>query len=83
MYDGVMHRTQVLLGSEEIASLDEARRQTGASRGELIRRAVRAVYGRADEQSKSSARGRFATLGGGVWSEELVAERRAEAAGEK
>jgi metal-responsive CopG/Arc/MetJ family transcriptional regulator len=78
-----MHRTQVLLGPEEIAVLDEAQRETGASRGELIRRAVRAVYGRHAERPKASARGRFAVLEGGVWSSELIVERRVEAAREQ
>ena len=78
-----MHRTQVLLGQREMAALDEARRRTGASRGELIRRAVLAVYEPAGERPQASlARGRFAGLGDGVWSSELVAERRAEAARE-
>jgi Ribbon-helix-helix protein, copG family len=83
MYSGVVHRTQILLGPLEITALDEARRRTGASRGELIRRAVREVYGNVNEQPTVSARGRFAALGGGVWSSELIAERRAEAAEEK
>jgi metal-responsive CopG/Arc/MetJ family transcriptional regulator len=83
MYGDGMHRTQVLLGPEEIAVLDEAQRQTGASRGELIRRAVRAAYIGRDEQPKPSARGRFAVLEGGVWSSELIAERRVEATREQ
>ena len=74
----------MLLGEREMAALDAARRRTGASRGELIRRAVLTVYDPAGERpGASSARGRFAALGEGVWSAELIAERRDEAARER
>ena len=46
MYNVVMHRTQVDLGAEEERLLTAASAESGASRAELIRRAVRAVYGR-------------------------------------
>jgi Arc/MetJ-type ribon-helix-helix transcriptional regulator len=49
MYSGVMGRTQVYLGTEELTLLERAERESGASRSELIRRAVRATFG---EQSK-------------------------------
>ena len=39
-----MRRTQIMLGEAEMAALDDAGRRTGASRGELIRRAVIQVY---------------------------------------
>lgn len=42
---GVVKRTQVYLGDEELALLDRAARVTGASRSELIRRAVRRTFG--------------------------------------
>lgn len=45
VYNGVMGRTQVYLGDEERALLDRAAQATGASRSELIRRAVRRTYG--------------------------------------
>ena len=45
VYNGVMGRTQVYLGDEELALLDRASRSTGASRSELIRRAVRESFG--------------------------------------
>ena len=84
MYSDVMHRTQVLLGEREMAALEAARRRTGASRGELIRRAVLAAYDPAGDRSQAtSARGRFSALGGGEWSSELIGERRAEAARER
>lgn len=45
-----MSRTQIYLGEDELELLERASRDTGASRSELIRRAVRAVFG---EQGKS------------------------------
>ena len=40
-----MRRTQIYLGDEELALLDQAARATVASRSELIRRAVRHTFG--------------------------------------
>ena len=40
-----MSRTQVYLGEEELALLDQAAQATGASRSALIRRAVRESFG--------------------------------------
>lgn len=45
VYSGVMGRTQVYLGDEELELLDRVGRATGASRSELIRRAVRRTFG--------------------------------------
>lgn len=45
MYIGVMHRTQIYLGDAETALLSRVAASTGASRSELIRRAVSAQYG--------------------------------------
>lgn len=61
-----MGRTQVYLGSEELDLLDRVARATGASRSELIRRAVRGTFGerakgdkiRALDASAGSWRGR-------------------------
>jgi metal-responsive CopG/Arc/MetJ family transcriptional regulator len=39
-----MHRTQVHLDDRHIRALDRAARETGASRSELIRRAIDIVY---------------------------------------
>jgi Arc/MetJ-type ribon-helix-helix transcriptional regulator len=44
-----MGRTQIYLGEDELELLERASRDTGASRSELIRRAVRATFG---EQAK-------------------------------
>ncbi len=43
-----MGRTQVYLGEDELEMLDRAAAETGATRSELIRRAVRRSYGRGD-----------------------------------
>lgn len=45
MYSDVMGRTQIYLGDDEVRLLDRAARTSGASRSELIRRAVQRVYG--------------------------------------
>lgn len=52
MYIGVMGRTQIYLGDEEIALLDRASVVTGASRSELVRRAVRRAYGDRSKQDR-------------------------------
>ena len=44
-----MSRTQVYLGEDELKLLEHASHDTGASRSELIRRAVRVTFG---EQGK-------------------------------
>jgi Arc/MetJ-type ribon-helix-helix transcriptional regulator len=59
-------RTQIYLGDDELDLLDQVSQETGASRSELIRRAVREVFGeptktdrrRALEASAGSWRGR-------------------------
>lgn len=66
MYNGVMARTQIYLGDDELELLDRVSLATGASRSELIRRAVRSTFGekskterlRALESSAGSWRGR-------------------------
>jgi hypothetical protein len=45
MYNGVVGRTQIYLGEEELKLLDQAAQATGASRSALIRRAVRESFG--------------------------------------
>jgi Arc/MetJ-type ribon-helix-helix transcriptional regulator len=64
-----MGRTQVYLGDEELELLERAAQATGASRSELIRRAVRSTFGegtrverlRALEASAGSWKGRRLT----------------------
>ena len=54
MYVG---RTQIYLGDDEIELLERVERTTGASRSELIRRAIRGVYGgAADERAAALLR---------------------------
>lgn len=47
-----MGRTQIYLTDRELELLDEARRRTGASRSELIRRAITTTYGRERRSSE-------------------------------
>jgi Arc/MetJ-type ribon-helix-helix transcriptional regulator len=50
-----MSRTQVYLGEDELKLLDRASRETGASRSELIRRAVRESFGRQGKDARLGA----------------------------
>lgn len=50
-----MGRTQIYLGDEELALLDRASAATGASRSELVRRAVRNLYGDKSKQDRLTA----------------------------
>jgi Arc/MetJ-type ribon-helix-helix transcriptional regulator len=50
-----MHRTQIYLDDEELSALEVAAARTGASRSELIRRAIRDQYGRQPLTSKLEA----------------------------
>jgi len=69
VYSGVMGRTQIYLGDDELELLDRVARTTGASRSELVRRAVRNTFGektkaerlRALEASAGTFRGRRMT----------------------
>lgn len=66
VYSGVVRRTQIYLGDEELELLDRVAHSTGASRSELIRRAVQSTFGdktkaeklRALDASAGSWRGR-------------------------
>jgi len=60
-----MGRTQVYLGDEELALLDHAARATGASRSELIRRAVRRTFGAMSTEDKLRA----LRASAGLWSD--------------
>lgn len=50
-----MGRTQVYLGGDELELLDRVARVTGASRSELIRRAVRSTFGQPTKADKLEA----------------------------
>ena len=50
-----MHRTQIYLDDEEATLLAAASSRTGASRSELIRRAVRAQYGESTPAARLAA----------------------------
>jgi hypothetical protein len=47
-----MSRTQIYLGEDELELLDRASQETGASRSELVRRAVRSTFGRQGKDEK-------------------------------
>jgi len=52
VYSDTMARTQIYLGSEELELLDRVARVTGASRSELVRRAVRSTFGQPTKADK-------------------------------
>lgn len=58
-----MARTQVYLHDNELQLLDRESRATGASRSELIRRAIRSTFGSPSTEDRLSALARSA----GVW----------------
>jgi hypothetical protein len=55
MYIDVMARTQIYLGDDELTLLECAERQTGASRSELIRRAIRSSYAGMSSSERTAA----------------------------
>mgnify|MGYP000722287649 CR=1 FL=1 len=64
-----MTRTQISLDPEDIELLDEAARETGATRAELIRRAVRAYYARPSHRRGTTPEERVARARSafGIW----------------
>jgi Arc/MetJ-type ribon-helix-helix transcriptional regulator len=64
VYSDVVGRTQVYLGEEELELLDLESRRTGASRSELIRRAIRRTYG---EELTKEERLRRLHEAAGIW----------------
>lgn len=64
VYSDAMARTQVYLGVAELELLDRVARATGASRSELIRRAVRSTFGEKTQGERLRALGASA----GSWS---------------
>lgn len=63
VYNDVVHRTQIYLSDREVAWLDAAAARSGASRSELIRRAIRAQYG----QESATTRRDAISASAGVW----------------
>jgi hypothetical protein len=55
VYCDTMGRTQIYLGTEELELLDRVARVTGASRSELVRRAVRTTFGQPTKAEKLQA----------------------------
>ena len=55
MHSGAVGRTQIYLGEEELELLERVARATGASRSELIRRAVRSTFGERTKAEKLRA----------------------------
>jgi hypothetical protein len=50
-----MGRTQIYLGRDELELLDRVARVTGASRSELVRRAVRSTFGQPTKADRLEA----------------------------
>jgi Arc/MetJ-type ribon-helix-helix transcriptional regulator len=63
VYKDAVSRTQVYLGVEELELLDRVSRETGASRSELIRRAVHTAFGETAQEERLQALRRSA----GAW----------------
>jgi hypothetical protein len=55
VYSDAMGRTQIYLGRDELGLLDRVARATGASRSELVRRAVRRTFGQPTKADKLAA----------------------------
>jgi Ribbon-helix-helix protein, copG family len=58
-------RTQITLNDEELELLDRAARASGASRSELIRRAIHTAYGSRSKKERMAALHRSAGAWGG------------------
>ncbi len=55
VYNDTMGRTQIYLGDDELELLDRVARVTGASRSELVRRAVRRTFGQPTKADRLQA----------------------------
>ena len=58
-----MNRTQIYLTDDEVALLEAEATRTGATRSELIRRAIRSQYGSVDADTRRKA----LLASAGVW----------------
>lgn len=65
MYGDGVERTQIYLTESDLEALDSEARRTGASRSELIRRAVQAQYGKPEASGRAAALERSA----GTWTQ--------------
>jgi hypothetical protein len=63
MYTDVVERTQIYLGDDELRLLESAAEATGASKSELIRRAIRSTFGELTVADRLAALRRS----GGAW----------------
>jgi hypothetical protein len=68
-------RTQIYLTDEELQLLDREARETGASRSELIRRAVREKYGRSPARPPFTS---FGIVADGRWSAGTIDDELAQ-----
>jgi Ribbon-helix-helix protein, copG family len=55
VYSCVVGRTQIYLGDAELELLDRQARLTGASRSELVRRAIQATFGTKSKEERLAA----------------------------
>jgi hypothetical protein len=55
VHSDTVGRTQIYLGTDELELLDRVARVTGASRSELVRRAVRSTFGQPTKADKLQA----------------------------
>jgi len=63
VYNGALARAQIHLGEAELELLDRVAQATGASRSELIRRAIRSTFGERTKAEKLQA----LTASAGSW----------------
>ena len=63
-----MERTQIYLGAADIALLEQQADATGASRSELIRRAIQKAYGPSEENDVEARIARMHRAAG-VWAD--------------
>lgn len=68
MYSDTVQRTQVYLSLDDVELLDRASARTGASRSELIRRAIQDRYGDRGWSERRSA----LSASAGVWRDRTV-----------
>jgi len=63
VYNGGVGRTQIYLGAAELELLERVQQASGASRSELVRRAIQATFGRSTRETRLAALER----GAGLW----------------